>query len=129
MGYVWHRSSMPPAGYDGPNGHLLGPWRWLCRGNFARFTPAEGSETPFVENLPEYSTDIASAFLVVEKMRAEGRMISMNWLPEAQVWNVRIYPLPRYGGIGEDEDSDSLPHAICLAALAALAASSGEERR
>lgn len=69
MGYVWGRSDTPPAGYSGPNGHLLSPWQWLSRGDFARFVPAVGNETRFLDNIPKFSADIASAMLVVDAMQ------------------------------------------------------------
>lgn len=62
-GWTWIRSTTPPAGYGGWNGESLAPWRWLVSPASmnsawgARQTLANGTETPFIDNLPRYSSD------------------------------------------------------------------------
>lgn len=75
-----------------------------------------------------YSTRIEDAWLVVEKMRADGWRVRLDDEPEGWgAWFRRghdpIDPMiPLYEG---DVRLASMPHAICLAALAALAAPHG----
>lgn len=73
------------------------------------------------ENAPHYSTNIAAAMEVVEKMRAKEFAVTImdveddKWEVSFDIWS---------GGFeGEDE---SLPAAICKAALAAVAHSAPE---
>jgi hypothetical protein len=79
----------------------------------------------FCGDMPQFSTDIAAAFLVVEKMRADGWRFSLDdsgsdgqtweawfcrdWSGES--WAVAVY-----------EERATREHAICLAALQAVAA-------
>lgn len=65
--------------------------------------------------VPQFSTEIASAFLVVEKLRAD-YMFRM-WV--AQVWNVEVWHYGSDEGFIAGHSHNSLPHAICLAALKA----------
>jgi hypothetical protein len=66
---------------------------------------------------PRYSTDVAAAWLVVEKMREMGlRPILMpDW---GHQWQVKVYRESEH--IVETAWFDTAPLAICRAALAAL---------
>lgn len=70
--------------------------------------------------LPHYSTDMADAWLVVEKFRADGCFFDLGDKPSdlddltsARTWNAFINRTTR------GPDSDTAPLAICRAALAA----------
>lgn len=64
-------------------------------------------------NIPYYSTDIAAAWTVVEKIKSKDRAIffelvnSVNYKWECQIG-------------GGNAEADTAPHAICLAALKAV---------
>lgn len=80
------------------------------------FEYADGSRGP----APEYSTDIAAAWQVVEKMRAGGTCFSCGspykypGIRDAPCW-------ARFGGNMErPSPAMTVPYAICLAALAAI---------
>jgi hypothetical protein len=78
---------------------------------------------------PDYSGEIAAAFLVVEKMRASGwAFVDIACDLEGR-WSVVFWRrYHRAGGVGRA--AATLPHAICLAALAALEATpSSQETR
>lgn len=63
------------------------------------------------DSLPRYSTDIAAAWEVVEKI---GLIIGKN----GPVWDAQdLWDLPVYFA-----SADTAPHAICLAALKAVGA-------
>lgn len=78
------------------------------------------------ERIPApYSTDIAAAFLVVEKLRADGWRFSLDdsgadgqtW----EAWFCRDWDGESWA-VTVCEKAASMEHAICLAALAALQA-------
>ncbi len=62
--------------------------------------------------LPAYSTEIAAAWEVVEKLRSP--VFVLEWEPDR--W------LASFCGEDEDATADTAPHAICLAALKAVEA-------
>lgn len=66
--------------------------------------------------LPHYSTDIAAAWEVVERMRSGGwRLELRDWVT---YWSARFNSDPdSQGRFAKEED---VPHAICLAALKAV---------
>ena len=69
-----------------------------------------------------YSTDIAAAWLVVEKMRADGFMFRINATADdagVETWAARFWTLDRDDDFC-DRYAATAPHAICLAALAAI---------
>lgn len=70
--------------------------------------------------VPSYSTDIASAMLVVEKMRSDGWAVEIGD-SGTKFWTVEFYKQPglrvEANGVGERE---SLAHAICEAAIEAM---------
>lgn len=83
--------------------------------------------------LPEYSTDIAAAFQVVEAMRAKwacGDEMCNFWTFKdlgtshsgETGWRVEVEFYPDHDGPAVEHEavSQSLPHAICLAALDVL---------
>lgn len=97
------------AGWQGDVVPSLADPKWVQAG------PDRGWEMVF---LPNYSTDIAAAWKVVEKMRETPKpFFSLAW-----------YISGRWGAafLGHDdgtdaEMADTAPHAICLAALRAVA--------
>lgn len=68
--------------------------------------------------VPRYSTDIRAAWRVVDEMVARDFAAEFFRYPTAAPWGARFTK-----GIGRDyETADTTPHAICLAALAAVEA-------
>ena len=90
-----------------------------------RCTPAETFP-------PAYSTDIAAAWEVVEKLRADGYTVAVTTSGHEAFAHVMVYRTKPYGDDDElrvmDKESceganaDTAPHAIALAALAAVGA-------
>lgn len=75
----------------------------------------------------EYSTDIASAFLVVEAMQAQVWGITIqNWSHYGEKWWTVVFRSHPLGPPPVEAKADSLPLAICLAALAALEADASQ---
>lgn len=80
------------------------------------------------KSLPHYSTDIAAAWLVVEKMRLLGFSYCIEQAISEEKPTAWFVPKSYGAGIhvleqiaeAISEKSDSLPHAICLAALKAV---------
>lgn len=87
---------------------------------------------------PSYSTSIAAAWEVVEKLRAEGRRLNLfqddrrRWGPNPYTKMIHLPGEAEHehdvwlcifddGSGGVNSMAESAPHAICLAALAALA--------
>jgi hypothetical protein len=62
-------------------------------------------------NVPFYSTDLAAAWEVVEKMK-KNYGFELSWFMAIKKWKVCI-------GLASIA-TDTIPHSICLAALAAL---------
>jgi len=63
-----------------------------------------------------YSTDIAAAWEVVEKLIPDC-FLTLQWI---EGWEVSHFEPGPYGGHMHLAHGDSAPHAICLAALKAL---------
>ena len=84
----------------------------LRRDGAAHVLVHEGVAAP----CPRYSTDLVAAWLVVDRMRADGlRPVLMpDW---GQQWQVIVYRRSEY--VAESEWCDTVPLAICRAALAA----------
>ncbi len=78
----------------------------------------EGEQTV----VPSYSTDIAAAWTVVERMRELGwRMLLENWVSSDDAYAAFFHPQDRYrygNHIGVTDDT--APVAICRAALRAV---------
>lgn len=70
---------------------------------------------------PHYSTDIAAAWLVVEKMR-EGRWKHFRIEYWVDSWAVLQDYIPGVAAWGQSTRADTAPLAICRAALKAVAA-------
>jgi hypothetical protein len=77
------------------------------------------------DTLPRYSTDIAAAWEVVEKVSGPGLAFE---LVDVGSFNPGYTELPRWcasfgdGNVVIAEEADTAPHAICLAALKAVGA-------
>ena len=78
------------------------------------------------ETLPHYSTSIADAWLVVEKMRGLGWWLRLSSpFQDGSLWNAGFTPAGTTGWNGTPDHnfaSDTAPEAICLAALEAVRA-------
>lgn len=70
-----------------------------------------------IAEIPAYSTDIAAAWEVVEKMRAQGFDNQFSWRADRP--GHRSRPFACFGRNGSAE-ADTLQKAICLAALKAV---------
>lgn len=68
--------------------------------------------------LPRYSTLINAAMQIVEKVREQGFGVTLK--TKQSFWRVEIYPEPDNGHDGLNVENDSLPRAICEAALTAV---------
>lgn len=112
MGYVWRKSAMTGRRCLYPPYAI--PY-WMSE-------QATGSEPLVTDweriNFPRFSTDISDAWRVVEWLRSQYTNVSMGaangWGFSA--WDVTMdddYLNPVHG------NADTLPHAICLAALKA----------
>ena len=66
----------------------------------------------------EYSTDIAAAWEVVEKLKAGGFSLIAEWDAHDEMWYVVFSNVSSY----KAGEADAAPHAICLVALAAVGA-------
>jgi hypothetical protein len=116
-GHEWPRPEMEESyvGYEAVLHREQERWN----ADMARF----GVPSHCLQAVPFYSTDIAAAFEVVEKMRALGYAVFVGGRPDA--WEAEIV-----GPGGLDyavDDQPSAPLAICLAALATLPESHGRE--
>lgn len=91
-------------------------------GTVSDFCRKCGEPCGYHDGFPHYSTDIAAAWLVVEKMRTRSRFLHL--MEHGSV--VEGPPLWRCQFIGDDdgpsdcEFADTAPLAICLAALKAV---------
>ena len=107
----------------------VGPERWrvLC------FDPPEYSDASqpggyWVNEVPRYSRDLSAAWDVEKGMRLSGWLVSISGImegaPEGRYLASFRHVSPTERGIGvrsaPDATSDTAPHAICLAALAAM---------
>lgn len=68
-------------------------------------------------NLKSYSTDIAAAWEVVEKLAENGKLLELyaGGGPKGASWTATFFD-----GSSGNEYADTAPHAICLAALKAV---------
>jgi hypothetical protein len=67
-----------------------------------------------ITDLPRYSTNIADAWKVVEKMRDDGWHPAVEW--ELNQWECTMWHVAYESGYAR---SDSAPEAICMAVLKA----------
>jgi hypothetical protein len=79
--------------------------------NEKRYSFPPKGRIAFTFFVKDYSTDIAVAWEVVERMRSDDWLVSL-WTDEGQ-WCVEAYK-PVYVGYAKE---DTAPEAICLAAL------------
>jgi Phage ABA sandwich domain len=93
----------------------------------------------YQEPVPEYSTDIRDAWLLVEKLHADGWYIAAFDYPDALSVSVTCPhgPCRKHGGQrhsirqwhgAEGVRGSTMPHAICLAALEALTPETHEDQ-
>lgn len=107
----------PPDSVDVDTGRegLFGEPIIVRNGIVGPFREYDGGRKEQGGNLPHYSTDIAAAMEVVEKMREQGFIVSMMSDPP---WTCEMAK-PSWSG-SECWTGATLPLAICLAALAAV---------
>jgi hypothetical protein len=79
-----------------------------------------------VQPVPAYSSDIAAAFTIVDKLMESNFMVSVNASHESGCWCV-VYPPS--GSPIDSAYADTPAKAICLASLAAVRAGKGEVER
>ena len=129
MGWHWYAPEFVYQGYVG-YADLLAPKSNQVRGRIIMAANDPRLEGMEMGNFaPHYSTDIAAAWLVVEKMAEIAFLrLEVDGCPSAgfdrSAWC-------SFGGIGQrgimvEARADTVPLAICLAALAALAPSVSE---
>lgn len=88
----------------------------------------------FGDAQPHYSTEIAAAFLVVERMRKQGWYVTLDEWPwgrrHEESWRAEFAFRNELGGYAKEQAFATSPaHAICRAARAALATTTGREGR
>ena len=119
MGYVWKDES--------PSGRFLNsPEGWP-----AGYVPQGSSEMTWTSHLPHYSTDIAAAWLVVERLMNvdaddASHRYCLDFRADREPWGsdapfvveIRTQNAKRLAYVS----ADTMPLAICRAALAALGA-------
>lgn len=105
FGWSWEGEYLTP-----PRSHRCGVWR-------------DGDTLVFTDVLPHYSTDIAAAWLVVEKLRADGCDFDMRIVA---TWTAN-FGLDM-GLLSFSADAETAPLAICLAALLACPSATPRER-
>lgn len=93
---------------------------WLPKSNLPCTAATEHYRHSYGINLPPYSTDIAAAWLVVEKVTAEW-WLEINQ-PSLGCWRVMLtkHGHEAQGTFDYEAASGSFPEAICRAALAAV---------
>jgi len=108
--------------------------RGLLRADIDLYTPCcpcmeDRMSREDFRDVPEYSTDIAIAWEVVEKLRSiPGMDLDVSWDGGRWLVNLGIYRKDERGYLNLDYDSvqeeegETAPHAICLAALKAVGA-------
>jgi hypothetical protein len=79
----------------------------------------ETLDDEYQSSTPHYSTDIAAAWQIVEKLRERGHSVSVFSGATGGGHYVELHGVAGWHG---PIKGDSAPHAICLAALAALRA-------
>ena len=85
--------------------------------------PAVGDETVAIMNAPNYSTDIAAAWQVVEKMRERGWHFLLMVSHESGMAIASFYLGPHdRSDLSATEEWQNAPRAICRAALKAMEA-------
>jgi hypothetical protein len=134
MGISWDESRCRVCGWP-----LAPEWKSGCVvGNCSmRYRTHHGR----ADDPPAYSENIALAWQVVERMETFGKfgyscVIGTNALSNGQQRGVKFYPAIQGAGHsifdadphdGADAVSDSVPEAICIAALRTIAASTPSE--
>ena len=83
----------------------------------------------YLENgreVPPYSTDIAAAWLVVEKLENQGWHLILNNLgqPHSGKWSAQFTDV--FGRVQVYGEAETSPHAICLAALKTIKSIGGK---
>lgn len=114
MGGVW----VPNTGCAGHAWLQVGSLTVMERG-YPRKSSREVWDT-----CPRYSTDIAAAWLMVEKMRETGRYFHLEFSTIRGDWRCEFGTEPDI-----DRTARTAPLAICLAALAALSATPQDHTR
>lgn len=103
MEFVRHRQ-----GVLLPNDNRLHLW-------FDHAMKAEADRGELYLRVPPYSTDTASAFLVVEKLRSDSWDVQISSDDESPTW--QVYFDQGASRVALPAEHNSLPRAICLAAL------------
>ena len=92
-------------------------------------TPPKGFDVPNnrFASIPLYSTSIAAAWEVVEKLRDSGLTVDICSDAVDEEWEVEVWRPEEENEYGQVRVAtpgyaDTAPHAICLAALAAVGA-------
>lgn len=121
MGYQWwHR--------EGLRNHLLSPDAAQWAGSLDMKPGAAETDKAFYNGAPPYSTDIAAAWEVIERMTAQGWHYEIGG-PAASTPHWARFGRGDYDPHNDEWDEQHIgmgsaaPHAICLAALRAI----GEE--
>lgn len=101
--------------------HVMGlePWpeqlpSWKCKAFKAKHVPHGQKAKPCIP--PEYSTNIAAAWKVIEKIKTSESWLAIWQTIDTGKWYIELQ-LDDGTKIGWANDCDTAPQAICLAAL------------
>jgi len=104
--------------------HPDGCYYMLVDENFESVTDEVGwsvgerkTEKEAWKDCPNYSTDIAAAFEVVEKLTAAGYCFKLKYDPRIYEQNFTAELKHLLGNVIYEAKAETAPHAICLAAL------------
>lgn len=80
---------------------------------------------PEMKELPCFSTNIEAAWIIVEKLKSMGMMVSIQTSNDFNSVEVEKFEPSESGGgrwvqVVEPTEGESVPHAICLASLKAV---------
>ena len=122
MGWVWMRRREPRHEGDTLQSVLYRPdWKWI---DWCELIPDDGKPRSMNQSIPAYSTDIAAAWGVVERLYNEHWIVSIGSLAEnprgwrcelCNMWPDDFERAPT----DIEANGDTAPLAICRAALLA----------
>ena len=118
MGYVWFVDDHSRS--DGKRRLETAKWveKWVKGGRAKR---ADGSEPIADLDVPDFSTNISDAFLVVDRMREKGWMLTlMNWNYYGETSFTAKFRNSDLINNEFEVKEKTAPMAICLAALATV---------
>lgn len=113
MGWRWARFDYEPFCWPTPHGKMLSPWRWLVPPtSTGTLSAPQGDESWYIDNVPKFSTEIAQAMAVVDRMYELGFHFTLVRENMPAPW------MADFAGVAVEDQTAEL--AICRAALKKL---------